>query len=102
MVPTHRCRRHARRSEVILPAEEIEQTALLVALEELDGSLDELRRLFAVEDDRARLALERLEEEGADLHRLDGMQARVGYRSIIVPLFQTCANLLYLTWTLRV
>ena len=56
-----------------MPAEEIEPTALLVALEELDGSLDELGQLFAVENDRARLALERLEEDGADLIRLDGM-----------------------------
>ena len=56
-----------------MPAEEVEQAALLAALEELDGSLDELGELFAVEDDRARLALERLEEDGADLDRLDEM-----------------------------
>lgn len=41
----------------------------------MDGSLDELGELFTVEDDRARLAPERLEEDDADLHRLDGMLA---------------------------
>ena len=39
-------------------------------------ALDGLGQLFAVENDRARLALERLEEDGADLDRLDGMLAR--------------------------
>ena len=53
-----------------------ETTALMTELGELDLTLDELGQLFAVENDRARLALERLEEDGADLHRLDGMLAR--------------------------
>ncbi len=53
-----------------------ETTALMTELGELDLALDELGQLFAVENDRARLALERLEEDGADLHRLDGMLAR--------------------------
>ena len=53
-----------------------ETTALMTELGELDLALDELGQLFAVENDRSRLALERLEEDGADLHRLDGMLAR--------------------------
>ena len=53
-----------------------ETKALMTELEELDLALDELGQLFAVENDRARLVLERLEEDGADLHRLDGMLAR--------------------------
>ena len=52
-----------------------ETTALMTELGELDPALDELGQLFAVENDRARLALERLEEDGADLQRLDGMLA---------------------------
>ena len=48
-----------------------ETTALMTELKELDLALDELGQLFAVEDDQARLALERLEEDGADLGRLD-------------------------------
>ena len=48
----------------------------MTELGELDLALDELGQLFAVENDQARLALERLEEDGADLHRLDGMLAR--------------------------
>ena len=46
-----------------------ETTALMTELGELNLVLDELGQLFAVEDDGARLALERLEEDGADLHR---------------------------------
>lgn len=53
-----------------------ETTALMAELVELDLALDGLGRLFAIEDGRARLALERLEEDGADLHRLDGMLAQ--------------------------
>ena len=53
-----------------------ETTALMVELGELDLALDELGQLFAVENDRTRLALERLEEDGADLDRLDGMLAQ--------------------------
>ena len=53
-----------------------ETTALMTELGELDLALDDLGQLFAVENDRARLALEGLEEDGADLHRLDGMLAR--------------------------
>ena len=51
-------------------------TALMTELGELDLALDELGQLFAVENDRARLVLERLEEDGADLDRLDGMLAQ--------------------------
>ena len=50
-------------------------TALRAALDKLDLALDELGRLFGVENDRARLALQGLEEDGAELHRLDGMLA---------------------------
>ena len=53
-----------------------ETRALMTELGELDLALDELGQLFTVENDRARLVLERLEEDGADLHRLDGMLAR--------------------------
>ena len=53
-----------------------ETTALITELGELDLALDKLGQLFAVENDRARLALERLEEDGADLDRLDGMLAQ--------------------------
>ena len=52
-----------------------ETTALRRDLGELDLALDGLGQLFAVENDRARLALERLEEDGADLIRLEGMQS---------------------------
>ena len=52
-----------------------ETTALMMELGELDLALDELGQLFAVENDWTRLALERLEEDGADLERLDGMLA---------------------------
>ena len=47
----------------------------MAALGELDLDLDELGRLFVVENDRARLVLERLAEDGCDLDRLDGMLA---------------------------
>ena len=53
-----------------------ETTVLMTELGELDLALDELGQQFAVENDQARLVLERLEEDGADLHRLDGMLAR--------------------------
>ena len=53
-----------------------ETTALMTELGDLDLALDELGQLFAVENDRARLALERLEQDGADLERLDGMLAQ--------------------------
>ena len=53
-----------------------ETTALTTELGELDLALDELGQLFAIENDRARLALERLEEDVADLDRLDGMLAQ--------------------------
>ena len=59
-----------------MPAEEVEQASLLGALEELDGSLDELRELLDGEDVDMALALGRLEEDGADLDRLDGMLAQ--------------------------
>ena len=45
----------------------------MAALEELDVSLDELQGLFDAEDGESRLALRRLEEDGADLVRLDEM-----------------------------
>ena len=53
-----------------------ETTALTTELEELDLALGELGQLFAMENDRARLALDRLAEDGAVLHRLGGMLAR--------------------------
>ena len=56
-----------------MPAENVEQAPLMTALEELDVSLDELQGLFDDEDGKARLALRRLEEDGADLVRLDEM-----------------------------
>ena len=56
-----------------MPAENVEQATLMTALEELDVSLAELRGLFDDEDGKARLALRRLEEDGADLVRLDEM-----------------------------
>ena len=56
-----------------MPAEKVEQATLLAALEELDASLDELQGLFDDEDGKARLALRGLEEDGADLVRLDEM-----------------------------
>ena len=52
-----------------------ETAALMAALEELDLDLDELGRLFGVENDRARLALERLEGDSCEIDRLDGMLA---------------------------
>ena len=54
-------------------AENVEQATLMAALEELDGPLDELQELFEAEDGKSRLALQRLEEDGADLVRLDEM-----------------------------
>ena len=45
----------------------------MAALEELDGCLDELQELFEAEDKKARSALQRLEEDGADLVQLDEM-----------------------------
>ena len=56
-----------------MPAENVEQATLMTALEELDVSLDELQGLFDDEDGKARLALRRLEEDGADLVRLEEM-----------------------------
>ena len=56
-----------------MPAENVEQATLLAALEELDVSLDELQGLFDDEDGKARFALRGLEEDGADLVRLDEM-----------------------------
>ena len=56
-----------------MPAENVEQAKLVAALEELDGSLDELRELFDAEDEKTRLALQRLEEDGVDFVRLDEM-----------------------------
>lgn len=46
------------------------------ALGELDLDLDELGRLVGVENDRARLALERLEGDSGELDRLGGMLSR--------------------------
>ena len=54
-------------------AENVEQATLMAALEELDGPLDELQELLEAEDGKSRLALQRLEEDGADLVRLDEM-----------------------------
>ncbi len=54
-------------------AENVEQATLMAALEELDGPLDELQELLEAEDGKNRLALQRLEEDGADLVRLDEM-----------------------------
>ena len=56
-----------------MPVEDVEQAALVAALEELDSSLDEFRELFDAENEKNRLALQALEEEGADLDQLDGM-----------------------------
>ena len=56
-----------------MPAENVEQATLMTALEELDVSLAELQGLFDDEDGKARLALRRLEEDGADLVRLEEM-----------------------------
>ena len=53
-----------------------ETTALMTELGELDLALEELGQLFTVEDDRARQALARLEEDGVDLDRSDGMLAQ--------------------------
>ena len=61
---------------LVMIADAGETTARMTELGELDLALDDLGQLFAVENDRARLALEGLEEDGADLHRLDGMLAR--------------------------
>ena len=47
--------------------------ALAVELDELDLALDELRQLFDAEDGEARLALQRLEADDADLARLGFM-----------------------------
>ena len=58
-----------------MPAENVEPATLMAALEELDVSLHELRELFEAEDRSSRLALQRLEEDGADLVRLDAMLA---------------------------
>ncbi len=63
-----------------MPAEKVERAGL----EGLSGSPDELGRLFVVEND-GRGWPWGPEEDGADHHRLDGMPARVGYRSMIVP-----------------
>ena len=49
---------------------------MMTELGELNLALDELGRRLAVEDDWARLALERLEGDGADLDRSDGMLAQ--------------------------
>ena len=54
-------------------AENVEQATLMAALEELDGPLDELQELLEAEDGKSRLALQRLEEDGADLVQLDEM-----------------------------
>ena len=59
-----------------MPAENVEQATLMAALEELDGSLDELRELFEAEGGNDLVALQILEEDGVDLIRLDGMLAR--------------------------
>ena len=59
-----------------MPVEDVEQAALVAALEELDSSLDEFRELFDAENEKTRLALWCLEEDGADLNRLGGMLAR--------------------------
>ena len=56
----------------------------MAALEELDGCLDELQELFEAEDKKARLALQRLAEDGADLVQLDEMLS--GWRSTRVAL----------------
>ena len=61
--------------QVIMPVEDVEQTALVAALGELDASLDELRELFNAENEKTRLSLRGLEEDGADLIRLAGMLA---------------------------
>ena len=50
-----------------------ETAELKAALDELDLDLDELGQVFGVENDRARLALERLEGDSGELDRLDGM-----------------------------
>ena len=50
-----------------------ETAELKAALDEMDLDLDELGQVFGVENDRARLALERLEGDSGELGRLDGM-----------------------------
>ncbi len=54
-------------------ADAAETKALMTTLGELDLDLDELGQVFGVENDRARLALERLEGDSGELGRLDGM-----------------------------
>ena len=56
-----------------MPAKNVEHATLILALEELDVSLDQLAALFDDEDNRARSDLQRLDE---DLVRLDEMLAR--------------------------
>ena len=55
---------------------DVGKPAMMVELEELDLALDELRQRFDVEDGKARSALRRLEEDGADFVRLDEMLSR--------------------------
>ena len=63
-----------------MPAEDVELATLMAALEELDVSLHELRELFEAEAGNSRLALQRLEEDGADLVGLAGMLAGLAGR----------------------
>ena len=62
-----------------MAVEEVEEATLAAELEELDASLDELRELFDADGEMTRLALRRLEEDGADLLRLDEMLAARRY-----------------------
>ena len=53
-----------------------ETAELKAALGELDLDVDELGQVFGFENDRTRLGLERLEEDGVELDQLDGMLVR--------------------------
>ena len=61
------------RTRVVMATGYVGKPAMIVELEELDLALDELRQLFDAEDGEVRSALRRLEEDGADLARLDEM-----------------------------
>ena len=61
------------RTRVVMATGYVGKPAMIVELEELDLALDELRQLFDAEDGEVRSALQRLEEDGADLARLDEM-----------------------------
>ena len=59
-----------------MPTQYVEAATLMAVLEGLDVSLDELRELFEAEAGNSRLALQRLEEDGADHVGLAGLAGR--------------------------